>query len=83
MQPASVLTWLLLPFILHRQWWCKTPQKAMGWVAAPFFVSFIILSSLVVLNLFIGVIISNMNDARATLEKVTLQLITVGNANDV
>ena len=55
----------------------------MGWVAAPFFVSFIILSSLVVLNLFIGVIISNMNDARATLQKVTLQPITVATPNDV
>jgi len=48
---------------------CTDPNRAMGWVAAPFFVSFIILSSLVVLNLFIGVIISNMNEARATLDQ--------------
>jgi hypothetical protein len=42
----------------------------MEWVAAPFFVSFIVLSTLVVLNLFIGVIISNMTEARASLVKV-------------
>lgn len=53
-----------------RTHWCTKPERAMSWVAAPFFVSFIVLSSLVVLNLFIGVIISNMNEARATLEKV-------------
>lgn len=54
-----------------RTHWCTKPERAMSWVAAPFFVSFIVLSSLVVLNLFIGVIISNMNEARATLEKVS------------
>uniref|UniRef100_A0A061S3A6 Ion transport protein n=1 Tax=Tetraselmis sp. GSL018 TaxID=582737 RepID=A0A061S3A6_9CHLO len=52
-----------------REEWCTKPERPMGWAAAPFFVSFIILSSFVVLNLFIGVIISNMNDARTTLDK--------------
>uniref|UniRef100_A0A061R295 Ion transport protein n=1 Tax=Tetraselmis sp. GSL018 TaxID=582737 RepID=A0A061R295_9CHLO len=52
-----------------REEWCTKPERPMGWAAAPFFVSFIILSSFVVLNLFIGVIISNMNDARTALDK--------------
>jgi len=61
-----------------RQHWCTKPERAMGWAAAPFFVSFIVLSSLVVLNLFIGVIISNMNEARATLEKGDVQSTGAG-----
>eukprot|EP00951_Prasinocladus_malaysianus_P022264 scaffold185992_cov44-Prasinocladus_malaysianus.AAC.2 len=64
-----------------RQHWCTSPERAMGWVAAPFFISFIVLSSLVVLNLFIGVIISNMNEARATLTKVSAKAIILENSS--
>jgi len=46
-----------------REHWCTNPQP-QGWYPAPFFISFVVLSSFVVLNLFIGVITSNMQEAR-------------------
>lgn len=50
-----------------RQFLCTDPQ-AFGWFPAVFFITFVVLSSFVVLNLFIGVITSNMQDARDLLK---------------
>jgi len=50
-----------------RQHLCTDP-KALGWFPAVFFITFVVLSSFVVLNLFIGVITSNMDEARNALK---------------
>ena len=44
-----------------------THSSRQGLVAAIFFVTFIVLSSMMILNLFIGVITSSMQDAKAAL----------------
>ncbi len=41
-----------------------TQSSAQPWVAVPFFVSFILLGTMIVLNLFIGVITNSMSEAR-------------------
>lgn len=41
-----------------------TQSNAQPWVAVPFFVSFILLGTMIVLNLFIGVITNSMSEAR-------------------
>lgn len=43
---------------------CNTPT-AFGWGAAAYFVSFVLIGTMIVLNLFIGVIMSSMDEARA------------------
>lgn len=53
-----------LPFRTHM---CTNPQ-ALNWLPAVLFISFLVLSSFVVLNLFIGVITSNMDEARNQLK---------------
>ncbi|KAK3252358.1 hypothetical protein CYMTET_38340 [Cymbomonas tetramitiformis] len=53
-----------LPFRTHM---CTNP-KALNWLPAVLFISFLVLSSFVVLNLFIGVITSNMDEARNQLK---------------
>eukprot|EP00191_Tetraselmis_sp_GSL018_P014213 CAMPEP_0177589730 /NCGR_PEP_ID=MMETSP0419_2-20121207/6985_1 /TAXON_ID=582737 /ORGANISM="Tetraselmis sp., Strain GSL018" /LENGTH=454 /DNA_ID=CAMNT_0019080155 /DNA_START=246 /DNA_END=1611 /DNA_ORIENTATION=+ len=48
---------------------CTDPAP-LGWLAAPLFVSFVMLSTFVVLNLFIGVVIKNMEIAKAKLDEL-------------
>mmetsp|Transcript_22288 Transcript_22288/g.26807 ORF Transcript_22288/g.26807 Transcript_22288/m.26807 type:complete len:590 (+) Transcript_22288:347-2116(+) len=61
---------------------CNKP-KAMGWLPAVIFVSFIFVASFTVLNLFIGVISSSMSDARAALsEKEGSNVIDDGEEDD-
>eukprot|EP00873_Tetraselmis_striata_P012326 jgi/Tetstr1/432590/TSEL_021960.t1 len=55
-----------LPF---RRELCTSP-KPMGWIAAPMFVSFVIVATFVVLNLFIGVINENMGLAKEQLKEM-------------
>lgn len=43
---------------------CETPV-AFGWGAAAFFVSFVLIGTMIVLNLFIGVIMNSMDEAQA------------------
>jgi hypothetical protein len=55
---------------------CPAPEegvKPLGWVAAPMFVFFVILSTLVLLNLFIGAINENMGMAKDQLEDMKKQ----------
>lgn len=42
---------------------CVAPQ-AFGWISAAFFVSFVMMGTMVVLNLFIGVIMNGMEEAQ-------------------
>mmetsp|Transcript_1467 Transcript_1467/g.5423 ORF Transcript_1467/g.5423 Transcript_1467/m.5423 type:complete len:430 (+) Transcript_1467:271-1560(+) len=56
-----------------RQYMCTDPQ-GYGWFPAVFFITFVVLSSFVVLNLFIGVITSNMQDARDSLKRESLEV---------
>jgi len=46
---------------------CENPQ-AFGWGSAAFFVSFVLIGTMIVLNLFIGVIMSSMDEAKADAE---------------
>jgi voltage-gated sodium channel len=55
-----------------RQEWCTDPQP-MGWLAGPMFVSFVIVATFVVLNLFIGVINENMGLAKEQLKEMRKQ----------
>ena len=43
---------------------CSNPT-GYGWTAAAFFVSFVLIGTMIVLNLFIGVIMNSMDEARA------------------
>ncbi len=55
---------------------CPAPEEGvapLGWVAAPMFVFFVILSTLVLLNLFIGAINENMGMAKDQLEDMKKQ----------
>jgi voltage-gated sodium channel len=52
-----------------RQEWCTDPQP-MGWIAGPMFVSFVMVATFVVLNLFIGVINQNMGIAKEQLKEL-------------
>ena len=66
MLTASVLPCLFYLRLTER---CKTPKK-LGWIAAPLFVSFVVVATFVVLNLFIGVINENMGLAKEQLEEM-------------
>eukprot|EP00951_Prasinocladus_malaysianus_P007231 scaffold51894_cov21-Prasinocladus_malaysianus.AAC.1 len=46
------------------------PGHAVGWIAAPMFVSFTVVATFVVLNLFIGVINENMQLAKEQLKEL-------------
>ncbi len=46
---------------------CTAP-KAYGWISVFFFSSFVLLATMIILNLFIGVIMTGMEEAQAELE---------------
>jgi voltage-gated sodium channel len=47
---------------------CTEPQ-AYGWIAAGFFSSFVLLATMIILNLFIGVIMTGMEEAQSELRR--------------
>lgn len=47
---------------------CPGDAKGFGWPAALFFVSFVMVGTMIVLNLFIGVIMNSMDEAKAEAE---------------
>lgn len=47
---------------------CMTPDPA-GWVATFYFVSFVLVGTMVMLNLFIGVIINSMDEAKLDVQR--------------
>ena len=64
-----------------------TPENshAFGWGAALFFSSFVLVATMVILNLFIGVIMNGMDEAReelkAELKQAARDAVTAGEAN--
>ncbi len=56
------------------RFYCRcTSPKPIGWVAAPIFVSFVLVATFVILNLFIGVINENMGIAKEQLVEMKKQ----------
>lgn len=47
---------------------CPPEAHGFGWPAAIFFVSFVLIGTMIVLNLFIGVIMNSMDEAKAEAE---------------